>query len=136
MFGWFKKSPTTQQLSATPNFAPGRGWTIDVAGESNYQIAIEQSYRRHGGKGHDLKVTAELAPDLDNPHDANAVMVTIDGNLVGFLPRDRAHDYRAAGVDQGACSAKIVGGHRLANGQNAHFGVKLNLSWPPKYAPN
>jgi hypothetical protein len=111
---------------------PGRGWVVEVVGESNYQDALARSYHRHGGNGHDLKVTATLTPEDSNPHDRNAVRVVIDGKTVGYLPRDIAPDYRASmGTTPATCSAKIVGGFEMDDGSRAHFGVKLNAKWPP-----
>ena len=52
--------------------APGRGWTVPVVGEAPYQAAIQSLYRKHGGRGHDLKVSAFGGHDLD------------DGSTAGF----------------------------------------------------
>ena len=59
--------------------------SVNVAGESHYQDAL----RAISGQGeirHDTE--ARLIPEPDNPHDANAVRVEIDGAKVGYLPRD------------------------------------------------
>lgn len=123
---------------ALPSLHQGRGWTIDVVGESNYQSAIGVYYRRNGGKGSDLKCRAELVPDDRNVYDSNAIQVKIAGLAIGYLPRDLAKDYRSIVASVPAlsgsvsCSAKITGGHKLENGEIAHFGVKLNISWPPR----
>lgn len=111
---------------------PGRGWTVEVVGESQYQDALASAYRRHGGDGHDLKVTAALVPEGGNAQDPQAVRVEIDGKPVGYLPREVAPDYRASMGDVvGTCSAKIVGGFERDDGSQAFFGVKLNAKWPP-----
>jgi hypothetical protein len=113
--------------------APGRGWIVPVVGEASYQDALRSAYRKNGGKGHDLKVSAVLAPENRNRFDENAVLVEIDGRAVGFLPRELAVQYRAAlGETAGQCSAKIVGGFEREDGTTAHFGVKLNVAWPPR----
>lgn len=115
---------------------PGRGWVVEVVGESQYQDAIERSYVRHGGDGHDLKVTAAVVPEDGNRHDRNAVRVEIDGRTVGYLPREIAPDYRATmGRQPGTCSAKIVGGFMKDDGSQASYGVKLNAKWPPAAQP-
>ncbi len=122
-------------VSSTPEnaLAPGRGWTVPVVGEASYQAAIRSLYRKHGGKGHDLKVTATVTPEAGNAFDANAVQIEIDGRTVGYLSREMAVEYRAAlGATAGQCSAKIVGGHELEDGSAAHFGVKLHMAWPPR----
>lgn len=114
--------------STAADLAPGRGWTVDVVGESQFQPALK---RLKGNHEHDRKVVAHLVPDPGNAHDPNAVCVEIGGHLVGYLPRERAAEYRLNAP--GRCSAKIVGGFELDDGAMAHFGVKLNLSWPPKF---
>jgi hypothetical protein len=126
--------------TAAVSLRSGRGWTVDVVGESNYQSALGLFYRRGGGKGSDLKCEAQLMPDDGNLHDSNAVSVRIAGVVVGYLPRDMAKEYRARIAElphlagPATCSAKIIGGHRLENGETAHFGVKLNMTWPPLLA--
>jgi hypothetical protein len=113
--------------------APGRGWVVPVVGEASYQPALRTAYRKNGGDGHDLKVDAVLKPEEGNRFDANAVQVEIDGRLVGYLPREWAAQYRSAlGETAGRCSAKIVGGFEMDDGSTAHFGVKLNVAWPPR----
>ncbi|MFH1342845.1 MAG: HIRAN domain-containing protein [Pseudomonadota bacterium] len=108
--------------------------TLPVVGESNYQTALARQYRKHGGTEHDVKVTAQLQPEQGNPHDANAVRVAVGGGLVGYLPRQAAAEYRAAlGAAAGLCSAKIVGGYLMEDGERASFGVKLNAAWPPRF---
>ena len=46
--------------------APGRGWTVLVVGEASYQTDIRSLYRKHGGRGHDLKVSAAVVPEDGN----------------------------------------------------------------------
>lgn len=117
--------------------APGRGWTVRVVGESQYQAALARQYRKHGGTEHDVKVTAELLPQADNEHDANAVRVMVGGAVVGYLPREAAAEYCAAlGDTAGRCSAKIVGGYVLEDGERASYGLKLNAAWPPRFKTN
>jgi len=130
IFKWF-----TGNRPAPSLLRPGRGWTTDIYGESNYQPALSKAYRRHGGTGSDLKVSATLVPEQNNKHDSNAVRVEIDGSTVGYLPREKAAEYRASlGAQSGQCGAKITGGHERYNGERAFFGVKLNMRWPPSIA--
>ncbi len=106
--------------------APGRGWTVPVVGEASYQADIESLYRKHGGDGHDLKVSAVVAPEEGNQFDANAVRIEIDGRTVGYLSRSMAVEYRAAlGVTVGRCSAKIGGGHETHRSRPRHCIVAL-----------
>ncbi|ODT69934.1 MAG: hypothetical protein ABS75_14990 [Pelagibacterium sp. SCN 63-23] len=123
----------------------GRGWTFDVVGESQYQEPLVRYYRKHKGDGSNLFVDSViLRTENDNPHDPNAVRVELEGRTVGFLPRAKAIEYRSALADSDAlesgatCSAKITGGFQLTEDikgrDRAHFGIKLNLSWPPRLA--
>src|SRR6266404_4667984 len=117
----------------TSSLAPERGWIVPVVGESHFQDALQMIYRKNGGSGHDIKVTAALVPENGNAFDLNAVRVEIKSRGVGYLPREMALEYRAAvGENVGQCSAKIVGGFELEDGSSAYFGVKLNLAWPPR----
>ncbi|MEJ7817801.1 MAG: HIRAN domain-containing protein [Thermoleophilaceae bacterium] len=86
--------------------------SVNVAGESHYQDAL----RAISGQGeirHDTE--ARLIPEPDNPHDANAVRVEIDGAKVGYLPRDLAPQWApplaelASRRRIGACEATVVG---------------------------
>ena len=120
-------------LKQPASLAPGRGWTVPVVGESRFQTDLQMLYRKNGGAGHDIKVDAALVPEDGNVFDANAVRVEIGSRTVGYLQRELAEQYRRAlGRAAGQCSAKIVGGFELEDGSSAHFGVKLNLTWPPR----
>jgi hypothetical protein len=125
LFGW----------NTTSVLARGRGWTIEVVGEASYQGNLQQQYRSHGGVDHDVKALATLMPEDGNKHDPNAVKVEIGRQPVGYLTREMSAQYRAAlGASPGQCEAKIAGGFVLEDGTNAHFGVKLNMAWPPRFA--
>lgn len=100
---------------------------VNVAGESHYQDGL----RVITGEG-DVRHQTEayLIPEPDNPHDADAVRVEIDGHKVGYLPRALAGAYvggLAAIVARGrlpACEATIVGSADTA------LGVFLRLPEP------
>jgi collagen type III alpha len=67
-----------------------------VVGESRYFDALRSAVatrdRRATGE---LMVQAVLIPEPENRHDRNAVAVTIDGRLIGYLPREDAPAYAA-----------------------------------------
>jgi len=113
---------------------PG-AFAIDVVGVSRRQAALAAVVERHGRGGRTATVDAALVLEDSNPHDANAVRVEIDGELIGYLSRDNARRYRAdlAAVGQPQavvrCKARIVGGFETPSGERAHFGVRLDL--PP-----
>jgi hypothetical protein len=80
-----------------------------------------------------LDVVAELRPEPDNPYDANAVAVLVDGHKVGHLSKTNALAYRniidraisAHGV--ATCSGEIRGGWDRGNGDTGKYGIVLSV---------
>lgn len=111
---------------------PG-SFAVDVVGVSRRQDALAALVARHGRSGRTTTVDARLVLEDANPHDANAVRVELDGELVGYLSRENARRFRAdlAAVGRPSvtvrCQARIVGGFETASGERAHFGVRLDL---------
>ena len=72
-----------------------RGWPrVDVAGGSHHQREIRQLFGRQPlSHGRELETTAQLVPEPHNRFDRHAVQVRVDGNLIGYLPREVAGDY-------------------------------------------
>lgn len=109
-------------------------FTLDVVGESNYQVDLS---RICGGKtwdGHRLKTRAALIPEDENPHDPLAIRVDIAQRTVGYLSRADARRFRkflaGKGFPEGLpsiCDAIIVGGWDRGPKGSGHFGVKLDL---------
>lgn len=69
---------------------------LEVVGESHYQ---ENLWQIAGGRHNPearvrCEIYALLVPEDDNPHDANAVAVWIQGLKVGYLSREDAQRYR------------------------------------------
>ena len=67
---------------------------LEVVGESNYQDTL---WRVVGGRTTErvrVETQAMLVAEPNNPHDANAISVRIDGATVGYLCRDDARAYR------------------------------------------
>jgi tetratricopeptide (TPR) repeat protein len=71
---------------------PGR-IEVQVAGESFHQDAIH-AVEEYSPPGSPL--VAVLVPDPGNAHDSNAVAVHVNGEHVGFLPRDMAQRVQPA----------------------------------------
>jgi hypothetical protein len=69
--------------------------------------------------------------DPENPHDPNAVKVTVEKNLVCFLSRDQAERVHAAmrslSLSSASCAARIVGGWRTNQHDEGHFGIRLAI---------
>ena len=66
---------------------------LEVVGESHYQDAL---WRVAGGRTTErvrVETQAVLVREPDNPYDANAISVRIEGSTVGYLCRDDARAY-------------------------------------------
>jgi len=107
---------------------------VNVAGESHYQEALRELVGPTTAAEIAVDTEAVLVPEPSNPHDPNAVMVQIDGKLVGYLPRDDAVAYGPALRElgergrAGACEARIAG--RRDGGGTPNLGVFLRLPDP------
>ena len=70
---------------------------------------------------------------LFRSQDSNAVTVVIEGEDVGHLSREDALKYRQKikelghPVAIGICTAKLIGGHQLRSGEQARYGITLDL---------
>jgi len=68
---------------------------MEVVGESNYIRTMWRYLPKSVGKGKfRVKMVFTLRDDSSNPHDNNAVSVTIGGDVVGYLSRADARSYR------------------------------------------
>lgn len=111
-------------------------YPMEVVGESNYQRALQRICGKHNRHGHEVLVDAQLLREPQNPHDSNAVAVTINGDKVGYISRDQAVRVSMQmvedGIDRVTCAAKIVGGWRTNQHDEGSFGVRLavpNRDW-------
>jgi hypothetical protein len=107
---------------------------LRVVGVSHYQDALRGISGADAGQAARYEATAALVPEPDNPHDPNAIQVTIGGRLVGYLSREDAVRYRPAVEilrESGkvlTCAA-VIGG-RGPDSETANLGVFLQLPWP------
>jgi len=110
------------------------GEDLEVVGESHYQ---ENLWRLAGGRGRpDERVRADimavLAAELDNPYDANAISVWIDGLKVGYLSRDDALRHRPGLLElqekhgRPVALAGVIAGGGLRDDGPGMLGVFLN----------
>ncbi len=106
---------------------------IDVVGESHYQRQLEAICGGRSRESAQVKTTAVLVLDDNNPYDSKAVRVEIHGYVIGHLSRENAREYRKQLKEAGhpkitaSCKALIVGGWDRGNGDRGHFGVRLYL---------
>jgi hypothetical protein len=108
-----------------------------VVGESHYQNALRAAADGRAvapldGSNWDatIPVVAHLVPEPENPYDEKAVRIDVDGQCVGYLPRDVAAVYqpallslRAAGR-VGTCEGHIMGGGKR------NYGIFLHVAGP------
>jgi hypothetical protein len=104
---------------------------MEVVGESNYQDVLQEICGGFSRHGHDKAVEACLELEPTNPHDANAVRITIAGATVGYLPRAQAERVssfmRSNGFNPLVCDALINGGWRTNQHDSGFFGVRLGV---------
>jgi hypothetical protein len=134
VFGRSKRTAASEEEPRMVARLQGPGkFQLDIVGESNYQDSLLEICGGKTSEGHRKEVEAMILLDNGNPYDSNAVAVYIDGNLVGHLSRDFAVQYRKRMEQAGAleypaaCQALIVGGWDRGDGDEGHFGVKLDL---------
>jgi hypothetical protein len=90
---------------------------LEVVGESHYQDNLWRIVGSRSSERVDVPVYAVLLPEKDNPYDANAISVWVNGLLVGHVPRDLAAAYRPGLIElerrEGkriALNARVIGG--------------------------
>jgi hypothetical protein len=102
----------------------------------SYQDALDDLCGGKCDEGHDLPAIAQLCFQEDNPYDKNAVVVLIDRQVVGYIPRTEAKQFRREilriNPDERpvTCDARIVGGWDRGDGDDGHYGVKLSITTP------
>jgi len=132
LFLGFGKSKS-YQLDAWEVPPTGR-CSIEVRGESQYQDALVKVLGKKPKKNVRVAKQAALIPEPKNEHDSNAVMVYVEGRLVGYLASEEAKRY--AGCFQYchenkralACQATIYGGGK----EKPSLGVWIDLPTPAK----
>jgi hypothetical protein len=133
--------------NAIPNPQPGlpsiKGdafFTYEVVGESHYQEALERIVGGRRSAAVYFRVIAVLSSEPDNPHDANAMVIRINGEKVGYIRKkddvSLRHQLDALGVPSDVqCRAEIVGGWDRGGGDVGKFGLKLDLTFPLDIRP-
>ena len=110
-----KTSKAASSRADTASLDDDGGWdgfNTEVVGEASYKRQLCAVFGSGEGRKH---FDAQLDPEPTNPHDPNAVKVSIGGGTVGYLPRASAKRYgKKYGTRSQACRAVIVsreGGH-------------------------
>lgn len=129
---WWKR----RKAAKMPKRWPGVGaFAVKVTGTSHYRENIASVAGAPADEHADRVCVAELDPTTSNPHDPQAVAVTVDGRMVGHLSRADASALRALLKAQGrpqavtSCSAHIGWGGLSAGpgSERMHFAVRLDL---------
>jgi hypothetical protein len=108
---------------------------FEIAGESHAQDALQYIAGGRNEDGVEHYCVATLVPDPFNRYDPQAISVKIDGRHVGFIPKPMTAPLHRLMVGRTAeADAVIVGGWHRGRGDSGHFGVKLDLAWPPRIA--
>ncbi|HEY4724873.1 MAG TPA: hypothetical protein VIJ13_02705, partial [Actinomycetota bacterium] len=124
--GWMRQGMEVQLYDGREN--------LKVVGEASYQDNLWRVVGGHGSSNDRvrLEVYAVLVAETDNPYDANAISVWIQGLRVGYLSREDARRYRpgllALERKHGkpiALAGAIVGGGMRADGPG-RLGVFLD----------
>lgn len=115
-------------------------FSIEVVGESNYQKNIRDAVfydimiEKEDMEYKDTKLDAALVLEDDNKFDpGNAVRIDIGGNIIGYLDRQDAENYRYSLAKIGApqqtyyCNASAFG-KRKTSREKMNFGIWLNIN--------
>lgn len=135
----------TERLGNEPSIDPqvkpdgpyitGTGrYDVEVVGESHYQKELRSVAGSGGEESVNFRAYAALTLEDENPHDPNAVRVSIGGLTVGYLSGSDAERFRetfgelaATGGGTVACKAKVRGGWNRGGGDRGKYGVVLDF---------
>lgn len=122
---------TPQEVSGPTVYPHIKGdgeFSFDIVGESHYQRSLEAICGGKTPEGREHYCIARLVPEPHNPHDRNAIAVYINSAKAGYISRQLAPRMSKSMNGQVVTvDAVIVGGWRCGNGDEGHFGVKLDL---------
>lgn len=103
VFGRSKLSTSqTQPLRPIAVWSQNEWCNQQVAGESYYEDALRAVLGPEVTSGIERMTLARLVPEPSNAHDRNAVAVQIDGQTVGYLPREDAARFQPMLSELGA----------------------------------
>lgn len=117
------------------------GQRVNAVGEAQYQARLEAICGGKCERGHEKEVRVFLVPEPGNPHDPDAVRVTVEGEPVGYLCRADAVAYKGPLAEivkakaVATCAGTIVGGWSRAGANEGNFGIWLDLAPPGACLP-
>ena len=103
-------------------------FTYPVSGES-FQLGTFQSIANDNPDTDEVLVQVLLVPFPENAFDSDAVAVTYENMMLGYIPRFTAKTFADfLGDDCGSCSARVY----LNREDLSRCSVELNVMFPPK----
>lgn len=133
MLSFLKSGPLAVPAQRQPRVAQGQLVPITIVGESGYQPVIKAIKKQSGGREFVIVLRAEP----HNPYDSHAVAVLVDGNVVGYLPRELAKQWQPvliAAESEGYVvqgQAAVYGGTK----DKPSLGVFGEATWPHGATP-
>jgi hypothetical protein len=114
-------------------FIAGDGdYSLEIVGVLSFQDALEWLARGRTETPTDYSCTALLIPDPDHGDDSDAISVTIEGRLVGYLPADAAERMHIAMLawdfEYASCDALVRGGWYRSKDDKGDFQVCLDVN--------
>ena len=97
---------------------------VRVVGTSHYQDALLELAPREADEEIRVEKVAVLVREPDNPHDPDAIAVTIDDRLVGYLSRDENRRW------QDVVSGRPIGAEAMIAGRGGTTGLGVFLRLP------
>ena len=123
-----------------PGYPDIRGdglFTYEVAGVSFYQEALEKIVGGRREAPVYFRVVAVLSSEPDNPYDAHAIVIRINGSPVGHIKKadnvSLRRQLNALGITGDVqCRAEIACGWDHGRGNVGLYGLRLDIVLPPE----
>lgn len=112
---------------------PTLTFRIEIVGTSYYRKEIASIAQNFDGSRSMTSCMAMLIPEDQNPHDANAVWVQIEGLKVGYLSREFAIHYRKLlnqlppGISNTLCAGAMIFGGIITKEKTYDYSIAIDL---------
>ena len=74
------------------NYTIERGSYVEVAGARHYKLEIKRALGEKAKDSFNDEVECQLIPEVDNPHDPNAIAIKVRNLTIGYVPAEIATD--------------------------------------------
>ena len=137
---YYYRNAIPNPLPGLPSIKGDAFFSYELAGESHYQEALERIVGGRRSAAVYFRVIAVLSSEPNNPYDANAIVIRINDEKVGYIRKQDNVSLRhqldmleVSGDVQ--CRAEIAGGWDHGRGDIGKFGLKLDLTFPLDVRP-